>query len=106
MSFSFTAIGTRDQVIAQCRAHNIGHGRSLAIAARDLITEALEGDDATPGREGWAYAYVVTANGHNGAGAPVSLNIKIEAQWVPHVVEAAVTEASEEAAGELAAAFG
>jgi hypothetical protein len=48
----------------------------------------------------------VTANGHSGAGAPVSLNIKIEPQWVPHVAEAAVTDASEEAAGDLAAAFG
>lgn len=54
MSFSFTAIGTRDQVIAQCRAHNIGHGGSLAIAARDLITGALKADE-TPQREGWAY---------------------------------------------------
>jgi hypothetical protein len=105
MSFSFTAIGTRDQVIAQCRAHDIGHGGSLAIAARDLITGALKADE-TPQREGWAYAYVVTANGHSDAGAPVSLNIKIEPQWVPHVAEAAVTDASEEAAGDLAAAFG
>jgi len=105
MSFSFTAIGTRDQVIAQCRAHNIDHGGSLAIAARDLITDALKAD-GTAEREGWAYAYVVTASGHSGAGNPVSLNIKIEPQWVPAGVEAALTDASEEAAGEFAAAFG
>jgi hypothetical protein len=108
MSFGFTAVGSKAEVIAQCRSHNIDHGGDLAIAVRNLIVEALENDLSDPGPS-WRYAYVVKAGGHgnNGAGpgsSPTSLSLTIETQYVPEVAEVAVAEAveiAEEEVGEI-----
>lgn len=97
MSFGFTAVGSKAEVIAQCRTHDLDHGGDLAVATRNLIVEALENDLSNPG-PGWHYAYVVKASGHgnNGAGpgsSPTNLSLTIEVQYVPDaVVEVVVAD--------------
>ena len=41
MSFGFTAVGSKAEVIAQCRTHDLDHGGDLAVATRNLIVEAI-----------------------------------------------------------------
>jgi hypothetical protein len=97
MSFGFTAVGSKAEVIAQCRAHNIDHGGDIATATRNLIVEALENDTAEP-YQGGRFAYIVKASGHAGNGGTTYLSVSIEAQWVPEAVE--VIEVVEAAASE------
>ena len=84
MAFGFAAVGSKREVIAQCRAHNLDDYASVATEARDLIVRALEDDTSEP--HGFRYAYTVKASGHTGGGSPSRLNLTIESEWVPETV--------------------
>lgn len=81
MSFAFSAIGTRDEVLAQL-PHVPTSGNAVGDAVRDLLAEQFTAESASA-NPGYEYRYVVKASGHSGGGAALSLNLSVEAQWVP-----------------------
>lgn len=88
MSFSFQAIGNKDEVIAQLEAAPIGQGEQrfneFGADLRDLLVRHFghEGEHARPYAAGHEYRYVVKANGHGGGSVALSLSLTIE----PHHV--------------------
>jgi hypothetical protein len=86
MSFSFAAVGTRAEVLAQLAGVS-AHGNLVGEAARQLAADALAGQEDAPSA-GYHPVYIVRASGHSGGGSPTSLNLTIEAQYVPDAAPA------------------
>lgn len=81
MSFSFSAMGTRDEVLAQL-ALSDPSGNKVGEAARDLVAAALEAEVYRPAGPGWEYRFIVEASGHSGGGSPLSLNLTVRPVFV------------------------
>jgi transcriptional regulator of nitric oxide reductase len=85
VSFSFSAVGSKDEVVRQLRhvapaegADGFNKaGREIALLiARHLEAYQQEGP--------WTYSYVVKAQGHSStSGTPLSLNVTVEPLWIP-----------------------
>lgn len=89
MSFSFTAVGTVDDVRQQLATVDLKHGGDLAEAARTLVTEAVAGVDGGvyPGQE---KRFVVEASGHKDANASsLTISVRTVFVWVPETAEEA-----------------
>lgn len=82
MSFSFTGVGTKADVIRQVRSHHIA-GDGIGQKARELVVAALEMDKTSEVHNGGDYGYIVKAFGHAGPGTPSSVTITIEPVWIP-----------------------
>lgn len=82
MSFSFTAVGTLDDVRQQLGAVDLKHGGDLAEAARTLVTEAVADVDPATTHAGHEKRFVVEASGHKDANA-TSLTVSVRTFWVP-----------------------
>ena len=84
MSFSFNAIGTADEVIAQLEAAPIGKGQQrfnkFGGDLRDLLVSHFghEHEHAVPWAGGHEYRYIVKASGHGGGSVPLSLQLEVE----------------------------
>jgi hypothetical protein len=87
MSFSFTALGTRSEVLAQLAAVSANRNK-VGEAARQLAADALAEEEDAPGGSGYHPVYIVKASGHSGGGSPASLQLSIEAQYVPDAAPA------------------
>ena len=75
MSFSFSALGTKEEVIAQLEASRL-YGNKIGEDAKKLIVDALS-EDNTGNSPGWEYRYVVQAHGHSGGGSPLQLTLSL-----------------------------
>lgn len=82
MSFSFTAIGTRAEVLEQLGLASPS-GNKVGELARQLAADALAEEEDAPTASGYHPAYIVKASGHSGGGSPTSLSLTIETQYVP-----------------------
>lgn len=82
MSFSFTAVGARTEVVEQLAALS-APGNKVGELARQLVAEALGDLDDAPAGSGFRAVYIVRASGHSGGGSATSLNLVIEPQYVP-----------------------
>jgi hypothetical protein len=85
MSFGFTAIGSKQDVIQQLEAHAASQyitGTAGEDLIRLLITHICD-DSPAQWANGHEFRYVVKAGGHSGGGSPLSLNLTVEAQSVP-----------------------
>lgn len=103
MTFSFKAIGSKDEVIGQLKAVDDSNFGDLGKAARDLIVSNLQATSgqAVHSADQWAIKYDVTGSGH---GDSNSINFRVEctAHWVPQVKPDAV-ETPEGAPGDVPA---
>jgi hypothetical protein len=84
MSFSIIAIGSRDHVIAQLKAHDLSNGAALAEKARSIALDTLT-ESPAHGEADYTWAYTVRISGHDGSydrGTPASLTVSVEPQWV------------------------
>ncbi len=84
MSFSFAAVGTKDEVTAQLAARTITTGddrfNEIAVDLRDLLVKHFEAETPQPfGHSG--YRYTVKASGHGGGSVPLSLQVTVEPHW-------------------------
>jgi hypothetical protein len=99
VSFSFTAVGKRAEVVEQLR--NVPtYGNKIGQDLADLLVEHL-GREEYPNHldDDWEMAYVITAGGHSGGGSPLSLNVTVEPKWVPKAkIEPVVSEHPEPSA--------
>jgi hypothetical protein len=88
MSFSFNAIGTKEDVTAQLEAASVPGGsdrfNEFGADLRDLLVRHFGAETAAAG-EGHEYRYVVKASGHGGGNSPLYVQLTIEACWVPVV---------------------
>jgi len=82
MSFSFTSVGTLDDVRQQLAAVDLKHGGDFAEAARTLATEAVADVDTKTTAAGHEKRFVVEASGHKDANT-TSLNLSVRTFWVP-----------------------
>lgn len=80
MSFSFNAVGTKEEVIAQVEAADV-YGNKIGDDAKKLIIDALNAD-TTPAATGWEYRYVIQAHGHSGGGSPLQLTMNLTTHHV------------------------
>jgi hypothetical protein len=97
MSFSFNAMGTRDEVIQQVTEAPI-YDNEIGQHAKDLIRNALLKESTTGAYAGAGYEhrYLVEAAGHSGPGAATSLTLKIEPRYVKKIsTETATTTETE-----------
>jgi len=83
MSFSFNALGTKEEVIAQLEASDV-YGNQIGEDAKKLITDALNGD-STPAATGWEHRYAIQAHGHSGGGSPLQLTLTLVTHTVRQV---------------------
>jgi hypothetical protein len=83
MSFSFNAVGTKPEVIAQVKAAP-AYENAIGDLAKALIIEALEADTAEAGPH-YEYRYTVSASGHSGGSTATSLTLNLAPQYVPVV---------------------
>lgn len=83
MSFSFSAVGTKEEVIAQLAKIDV-YGNDVGEAAKTLVSDSLGKENVQP-YSGYEYKYTVTANGHSGGGSPLSLNLSVVGHYVPVV---------------------
>jgi hypothetical protein len=82
MSFSIIAIGSRDHVIAQLKAHNLSNGAALAEKARSIALDTLT-ESPAHGEADYTWAYTVRISGNDGSGdRAASLTVSVEPQWV------------------------
>lgn len=84
MTFGFSAIGSKDEVVAQLLAYDDSNFGDLGKQCRDLLVSNLK---ATTGRAAhsvndWDVKYDISGSGH---GDTNSVNFRIEctAKWVP-----------------------
>lgn len=86
MSFSFHAVGTKEDVTAQLEKASITAGEDrfnlIAVELRDLLANHFRAETAHPGGA-HEYRYMVSASGHGGGNTPVSLNLTVTPAWVP-----------------------
>jgi hypothetical protein len=84
VSFSFNAVGSRDEVVEQLGHVKEGtHGDgALGPEIAALLAAHLKADD--PGELAGSYrvGYVVKASGHSGGGIAASLNVTLEPLYV------------------------
>lgn len=93
MSFSFTAVGTKDEVIAQLAQVDV-YGNAIGESARLMVVNALGLESVQP-YTGYEYKYTVKASGHSGGGSPLSLSLTVVGDYVPLVnVTATATQAA------------
>lgn len=83
MSFGWTAVGTKPEVLAQLEKVS-SYGNRVSDFARDAVIAAISEDDASQSH-GYEYRYVVKANGHSGSGVATTLQLSIETAHVPIV---------------------
>lgn len=83
MSFSFAAVGTKEEVAAQLAKVDV-YGNAIGEAARLAVINAMGLENLQP-YSGYEYRYTVTANGHSGGGSPLSLNLSVAGHYVPVV---------------------
>ena len=81
MTFSFNAIGAKEEVTAQIEAAPI-NDNVLGEAAKKLIIEAL-GLEKAVASPNYEYRYVVSVSGHSGGSFPIALNLVIQSHYVP-----------------------
>jgi hypothetical protein len=84
MSFGFSAVGGREDVIAQLRSvgeSTHGSGR-LAPELAAVLADAIQASPGPAVSAGHHYAYVVKASGHSGEGACAYLSATIESHHV------------------------
>lgn len=85
MSFSFSAVGTKEEVAAQLGAANITAGEDrfnlVALDLRDLLVKHFEAE-AAAAWNGGEYRYTVEASGHGGGTLPVSLQVTVKPHWI------------------------
>lgn len=83
MSFSFSAVGTLDDVRKQLAAADLTHGGEAAEAARNLISDkVLALVEPTPPHPSQEKRFVVDASGHIDGNA-ASLTVSVRTHWVP-----------------------
>jgi hypothetical protein len=86
VSFSFAAIGTKDEVTRQLGKVplTVGEDRFNEFGAdlRDLLVKHFEAETANTG-PGYAYRYAVKANGHGGGNSALYVELSVQAHWVP-----------------------
>jgi hypothetical protein len=86
VSFSFTAVGKRDDVSAQLRHKHIqGVDSEIGREVAQLLARHIAKDDAARTGAGYDVAYTVRASGHSGGSAPLSLTLTVECNYVPAV---------------------
>lgn len=90
MTFSFSAIGTKEEVKAQLAKVEV-YGNSVGEQARLLALNSIAEDTAQPHSDSYEVKYTVAASGHSGGGSPLSLNFSISSVFVPKVVLPAET---------------
>jgi tRNA A37 threonylcarbamoyltransferase TsaD len=81
MSFSFQALGTKAEVIAQIEKASV-YDNAIGETAKELVINALKADTTEAGKD-YEYRYVVSAGGHSGGGTATSLQLAITPQYVP-----------------------
>lgn len=91
MSFSFALVGTPAEIAEQI-AHTSASGNKVGELAKQLVADTLSEPDDAPTASGYHPVYVVRASGHSGGGSPVSLNLTIEAHYVPDTGKAAAED--------------
>lgn len=100
MSFSFAAVGTKDDVVAQLGAASITTSdhrfNEVAVDLRDLLVKHFEAETLQPYGSS-DYRYTVKASGHGGGNVPLSLQVTVEPHWIP---VPAAPEAVPDAAGQ------
>jgi len=84
MSFSFTAVGSRDEVIEQLGHVTEGtHGTgALGPELAALLAKHLAADEVTAPSPRYRIAYVVTASGHSGGGSATSLTVSLASHYL------------------------
>jgi hypothetical protein len=99
VSFSITASGTRDEVVAQLehrRDHDSDTSDARADALRkkaaDLLIAAIGADDLTPVQADYENRYYITASGHAGGHYGTTLNIQVTPHYVPKTTAKASKE--------------
>jgi hypothetical protein len=84
MSFSFTAAGHKDQVLAQLATVK---SDGIANEAAELITRHLAGSTEHTWTDqngtGMAMGYIVEASGHSGHGSSPSLTLSLKPVYLP-----------------------
>lgn len=85
MSFSFNAVGTKEEVVAQLEAAPIGLGEhrfnEFGADLCELLGKHFAAETAAPG-SGYEYRYVAKASGHGGGSVPLSLQMSVEPLYV------------------------
>jgi hypothetical protein len=92
MSFSYTAVGDKHEVVAQLRRYEGTESMGIGAGIAALLANHLAQDTV----QGWGdqeFRYVVEASGHSGGGS--AMNVKVS--LTPHLVHPARGEAGEEA---------
>jgi len=86
MTFSFKAIGSKAEVLAQLKAYDATNFGDLGRDVRDLVGQHIEAASGTPNVTpgDWAIKYEVVASGH-GDGTSVSFKCEVTSHWVPAV---------------------
>jgi hypothetical protein len=99
VSFSFNAMGTKREVLAQLARTTVS-GSKIGVAARDLVAAALdeEAENRLAG-PGYECRYTVNASGHSGGGSALQLSLTVQPCYVPAAVPAGA-DAGEPAAGD------
>ncbi len=100
MSFSFAAVGTKEEIVGQLGAASIGAGENrfnlVALELRDLLVNHFT-HEAAVAYNGGEYRYTVKASGHGGGNVPLSLQVSVEPHYitVPAPAESAPETAAE-----------
>src|SRR5690242_11292436 len=84
MTFSFKAVGSKDEVLAQLQAYDDSNFGDLGRDVRDLIASnlAATSGEAVHSADQWAVKYTVEGHGHGDANS-VSFNVAVSSFWVP-----------------------
>ena len=82
MSFAWTAIGSKEEVLAQLPLVK-SYDSAVGDGVRDVLLKAFEGEPELDPAGGYEYKYTVNASGHSGGGSALSLTVSVTAAWVP-----------------------
>lgn len=86
MSFSFAAVGTKDEVARQLKKVplTVGEDRFNEFGAdlRALLVKHFDAETASAG-PGYEYRYAVKANGHGGGNSALYVQLSVDTHWVP-----------------------
>ena len=91
MSFSFSLVGTREEVLAQLEARDKRYGGVVADRAAGLIAATMTEEKYTPGSvSGYETRYVVDVSGHTGdTTSASSLTLSISSRYITIALEEA-----------------
>lgn len=82
MSFAFTAIGARDEVVSQLGNVQVpggaDHFNEFGTELRDLLVKHFSAEDTGS----YDYKYVVKASGHSGGTSPLSVQLSVDPYWI------------------------